>query len=296
MIWLAGNVLLGLNVVDVGSASVAKKSFYDNNDAFFVSPPNFYGVFDGVSACPESREFARMLADTTQDALSRVDSSLRPGEDRVARALSFRRQAQSALQKACQRASFLSGASTALIVQLQLEGEPLAFAYNVGDCTSLVLRASATGSGRMLVVSSTKPRYHKNGAPYQVAGKGFQSDRPEDGESFAFGVRAGDTVLCFTDGVSGNLKPDEIARIASRDEAKASAAALAKTLVEAARDKCLVDDDTTAVVLRLGEGDAIGDEARLVTTPTELPRTPTSSESPFEAALDWFNQATGANK
>jgi hypothetical protein len=49
-----------------------------------------------------------------------------------------------------------------------------------------------------------------------------------------------------------------------------SAEELAKTLVEAARERRAVDDDCTVVVVKLGDGAWQGGEAATQTTPTDV--------------------------
>ena len=51
----------------------------------------------------------------------------------------------------------------------------------------------------MVVVNATEPQFHGNGAPFQLGGKQWQSDAPDDGESYVFDVGAGDVVLACTD-------------------------------------------------------------------------------------------------
>ena len=58
-----------LNVIDAGAASIAKNLPFENKDAYFTAPPNFYGVFDGVSSMPQSRVYAQTLAKTSCDTL-----------------------------------------------------------------------------------------------------------------------------------------------------------------------------------------------------------------------------------
>ena len=61
----------------------------------------FYGVFDGVSQCPESRIYAQTLAKETSAALKRSGDAGGSWSD----------QAQAALQQAAQAADRYSGAS-----------------------------------------------------------------------------------------------------------------------------------------------------------------------------------------
>ena len=248
MLGLVSGTCLALSVTDAGAASVAKLQPIRNNDAFLFAPPRFYGVFDGVSACPESRAYAQTLAKTFGDTLVRRDAIG-----------NFNIQARIALKAATKKANTFKGASTVCVVRVDTErAPPTAYCYNIGDSTAMVLRPSAEDPASLVVANATTAKTHDNGAPYQLAGRTFQSDKVEDGETFAFEVGAGDVVLCFTDGISCNLEPPEIAKIAS---AASTADEMAKALVERARDACIVSDDTTCVALRIGEGPAVGAEA-----------------------------------
>ena len=92
--------------------------------------------------------------------------------------------------------------------------EPQVCGFNVGDCTCMVLRPE--GDGKLAVDEDsglTTPRFHENGAPFQLAGRDWQSDSVSDGDSFAFGVGAGSVVLCCTDGLTCNLSPADAAAI-----------------------------------------------------------------------------------
>lgn len=247
----AGNYCgLKLAAVDAGAASVAKLRPNDNKDAFFTAAPNFYGVFDGVSQCPESRIYAQTLAKETSAALKRV------GVDG-----SWSDQAQSALQQAAQKADRYSGSSTAVLMRMDLDQpKPQVCTYTLGDSSALVLRRQSDGT--YVVGDSSGVQYHDNGAPFQLGGNEWQSDDVGDGLVEAFEVGTGDYVLCFSDGVSGNLALNDIARLVSACDGQ-SAEVVARTVVAAAKDAKLVADDITAVAVRVGEGGWVGgaDEA-----------------------------------
>ena len=200
---LTASSALKLSAVDAGVASVAKLRPSDNKDAFFTAAPRFYGVFDGVSQCPESRVYAQTLAKETSAALKRGDASG-----------SWSEQAQSALQQAAQAADRYSGSSTAIMMRLDLDQpQPQVCTYALGDSSALVLRKQPDGS--FAVGDTSGVMYHDNGAPYQLGGKEWKSDVVGDGLVEAFDVGAGDYILCFSDGVSGNLALNEIARLVS---------------------------------------------------------------------------------
>jgi serine/threonine protein phosphatase PrpC len=159
-----------------------------------------------------------------------------------------------ALWDALGNAQDYKGCSTACILRLDLRAEqPRVNVYNLGDCACMVLRASEEARGSLAVAEMSEARMHSSGAPYQLGGLGWKTDLIEDGLTFDFDVESGDVVLAYSDGVSGNLPPDEIALLVGQCASK-GAAAIAQTLVEAARKRRVVDDDVTVVALRLGEG------------------------------------------
>ena len=66
-------------------------------------------------------------------------------------------------------------------------------------------------------------------------------------------LRSGDVLLSYSDGVADNMRAEGIAELVrlNYDE---SADEIARILVEAARMRCNVDDDATAVVVKCGDG------------------------------------------
>jgi len=238
---LATAAVHALNVVDVGVYSAAKLLPIENKDAYFAAPPHFFGVFDGVSQCKQSRSFAQTLAKTSCAKLGRsVDGELMD-------------QLQPALWQALGDAQGFSGCATVCMMRVDLQREtPVLGCYNLGDSGCMVLRPG-DDSAAWTVAERTDDKLHSSGAPYQLGGLDWKTDRIEDGLTYAFELAEGDAVLCFSDGLSSNLAPPEIARVAAECAAQ-PAAELAKRLVETARAKKLVDDDTTVVALRLGQG------------------------------------------
>lgn len=243
---LSASCALKLSAIDAGVASVAKLRPTDNKDAFFTAAPRFYGVFDGVSQCPESRIYAQTLAKETSAALKRSGDAGGSWSD----------QAQAALQQAALAADRYSGSSTAILMRLDLDTpQPRVDTYALGDSSALVLRCQPGGS--YVVGDTTGVLTHDNGAPYQLGGGEWQSDAPADGLVESFNVGPGDYVLCFSDGVSGNLALNEIARLVSACEGQ-SAEVVARTIVAAAKNAKLIADDVTAVAVRVGEGGWVG--------------------------------------
>jgi len=248
-----------LNVIDAGAFSVAKNLPFENKDAYFTSPPLYYGVFDGVSACPESRIYAQTLAKTSCEQLTKNAQAKWPEQ-------SFK-----ALTKAKEAAKKYKGSSTAMLMKVELEGMfPQACIYSLGDCRTLLLRQNRWKGGRYAVAETTIDKIHpENGAPYQFGGAKFDTDEVTDGEDFTFKLAAGDILLSFTDGVADNMQPAEIEELVCRNYME-SAEELAKTLVEAARERRAVDDDCTVVAVKLGDGAWQGGEAATQTTPTDV--------------------------
>ena len=152
---LTASCALKLSAVDAGVASVAKLRPSDNKDAFFTAAPRFYGVFDGVSQCPESRIYAQTLAKETSAALKRSGDAGGSWSD----------QAQAALLQAAQAADRYSGSSTAIMMRLDLDQpQPQVCTFALGDSSALVLKYQPDGS--YAVGDTSGVMYHDNGAPY----------------------------------------------------------------------------------------------------------------------------------
>ena len=155
---LTASCALKLSAVDAGVASVAKLRPSDNKDAFFTAAPRFYGVFDGVSQCPESRIYAQTLAKETSAALKRSGDAGGSWSD----------QAQAALLQAAQAADRYSGSSTAIMMRLDLDQpQPQVCTFALGDSSALVLKYQPDGS--YAVGDTSGVMYHDNGAPDQLA-------------------------------------------------------------------------------------------------------------------------------
>ena len=249
-----------LNVVDAGVASVSKKLPQQNQDSYFMSVPTYYGVFDGVSSQPESRPYSQTLAKTACEQLNQ-----NPGKK-------WAEQTVIALTAATKEAAKYKGSSTALLLKLDLKArQPLACVYSLGDCRTLVLRQKKDFFGKAderysVVEASTDKIHPENGAPYQFGGKKLETDEVIDGQEFNFKVYAGDIILSFSDGIVDNMQPNEIEELVCRNYME-SAEELASTLVGAARTRLKVDDDCTAIALKLGDGAPAA--AGVQTTPTD---------------------------
>ena len=134
------------------SLSSTTKLPWANEDAQFVAG-NYCGVFDGVSALPASRAYARQLSGLTRSTLSR--------EGALVDAAAWKRTAVNALQAAARSAKSLDGASTACLACIDLERCQLS-TYVLGDSGWLLFAPSA--SGRRLCARSS-PQLHRVGAP-----------------------------------------------------------------------------------------------------------------------------------
>ena len=135
-----------LNVIDAGAFSASKNLPFENKDAYFTSPPTYYGVFDGVSSCPQSRIYAQTLAKTACETLNANAQGAWPA------------QTQAALSAATKAAKKYDGCSTAMLVKLDLEArQPKANVYCLGDCQTLVLRQNRWKGGRYEIKDATVP-------------------------------------------------------------------------------------------------------------------------------------------
>ena len=138
--------------LSIGACSLSSttKLPWANEDAQFVAG-NYCGVFDGVSALPASRAYARRLSSLTRSTLSRLAPD----------AAAWKGTAVSALQAAARGANSLDGASTAALACVDLERRQLS-TYVLGDSGWLLFAPSA--SGRRLCARSS-PQPHRVGTP-----------------------------------------------------------------------------------------------------------------------------------
>ena len=144
-------VRLRLSIGACSLSSTAKLP-WANADACFVAG-GYCGVFDGVSALPASRAYARKLSGLTRSTLSR--------EGAVVDASAWRRTAVNALQAAVRGAESLDGASTACLACVDLQRRQLS-TFVLGDSGWLLYAPSP--SGRRLCARSS-PQHHRGGAP-----------------------------------------------------------------------------------------------------------------------------------
>ena len=281
-----------LSIAGVGSATASKNLPFENKDAFFTSPPRYYGVFDGVSQCDDSRAYAQTLAKTSMNELASIDQSIAK--------ITFEEAAQGALTKAAKEAFKYSGCSTACLLKLDLESaSPTASIYNLGDCGVMVVRKDEE-SNALTVAECTEALFHDNGAPYQLGGRQWQTDDPSDGEAFTFDLQAGDTLLAFTDGLGNNVQQPEIAQIVTQ-MSSAGCEELAKALVDRARQIRKVDDDVSVVAVRVGAGSGMSGSFEAEVSGSDafelpkfsLPNLPNPAEELAKALEGGFNKGAG---
>lgn len=110
------------------------------------------------------------------------------------------------------------------------------------------LRGANLGDSGFIVVRDTKVVFrspvqqHSFNFPFQVSSIPKYSDNPMAAETFDVKVVPGDTVVLFTDGLSDNLFPEEIASVVHQAKAKGTkpgelAHILAKIALEVATEK-----------------------------------------------------------
>jgi len=120
----------------------------------------------------------------------------------------------------------------------------------------------------------------------------------DDGDAETFNVAAGDVVLGFSDGVTGNLALNDIAKIVAGCAGQ-PADAVAQAVADEARAAGRIADDITVVVVRLGSGEPAGEAAaaaasapRSAPLPPAAPAAPPSDAAPADA-LDGMKAALG---
>lgn len=190
-------------------------------DACFTSEQAL-GVADGVGGMStfadegvDAAAFARELLERASAHLERLaePEEVQAPSGPEGRAVSAIRAAEHSLQ------SF--GAST--VVLAVLEGSTLGVA-NLGDSGFMVLRKRPNG---MTIVAQSIDQQHCYNTPYQllrlppalIARRGLvirHIDTASDCQTYRFGLRAGDLVLLFSDGLRDNLHDREILHIVDR--------------------------------------------------------------------------------
>ena len=191
--------------LELGSWTAAKPGRlpWANEDACFTAAP-FAAVFDGVSSAARSRDYATVLAQSSRSFL--LKSADTTGE------IGWGSQAQQTLRCACTAGARIDGASTACLLRFDLERCVVA-CYNLGDCGFLLLEP---GGPVPRVIGRSSPKIHADGTPFQLAGACGISDAVTSGALTSHALAAGQLALCFSDGLSGNLSPAEVADIVGR--------------------------------------------------------------------------------
>ena len=91
--------------------------------------------------------------------------------------------------------------------------------------------------------------------------------------------------MLYTDGITDNMKPNEIETLINI-QASNSASTIAEVLVDAARLRRSVDDDCTAIALKLGDGGWAGGDMSVQMTPSD-------KDAVAQAASRWFKKSFG---
>lgn len=204
-----------------------------------ASGARYVGVFDGVSALPASRDYARRVSDSVQRSLARED------DDDAA----WKGQAARVLQAAVREASTVNGATTACLLRLDTERAQLS-TYVLGDAGFLVFRPPADGQTQRVLDARASPQRHRDGSPFQLIGGANSrfSDLPSAGMASTHPLSPGTVVVLHTDGLLDNMPLDEVCAVVERDGPR-GADTLAKTLAYTARSRRVRPDDVTVVVV-----------------------------------------------
>ena len=211
---------------------------WQNEDAAFCKPP-FFGVFDGVSAAPASRDFSQKMASAVARDLGRGST-----ED------AWPGAAKNSLAVAMKSASGVAGASTASLLRFDT-GKQLLQSYNLGDSGYLLYSPSSGADSTLRLSARSSPMKHDGGVPYQLAGSTTTSelfsDSPNDGRSQTHPLQAGQVAVLHTDGLLDNLPMEEVTSLVV--QYSKNAAGLARALAARASQARAKPDDVTVVVV-----------------------------------------------
>lgn len=240
--------------VSIGAASVPKSAInpLKNQDAHFALNDGSMaclGVFDGVSAAPRSRAYARKLASSLSAELSRTATCDEAWASQARRCLGTAEKAAGAIR---------GGASTACVCRIDLDRRTLG-SYNLGDSGFMVVSDKGV-SARSL------PKLHREGMPYQLASRGTLSDKVSAGVTASHTLKAGQYVVVCSDGLTDNMSPADIGEFFAEFAGKMRTKQLARRLAVEAQSRGLKADDISVVVARLYDAD------EPPTPPTPTPR------------------------
>ena len=239
--------------VSIGAASVPKSvNPLANQDAHFALNDGSMaclGVFDGVSAAPRSRAYARKLASSLSAELSRTATCDEAWASQARRCLGTAEKAAGAIR---------GGASTACVCRIDLDRRTLG-SYNLGDSGFMVVSDKGV-SARSL------PKLHREGMPYQLASRGTLSDKVSAGVTASHTLKAGQYVVVCSDGLTDNMSPADIGEFFAEFAGKMRTKQLARRLAVEAQSRGLKADDISVVVARLYDAD------EPPTPPTPTPR------------------------
>jgi len=186
-----------------------------SEDAFFHSPFAM-GVADGVGS------FRRRGIDASVSSRSAMravcNRSIRgEREGKPASAMDLMYEAYAA-------ATMVQGATTVCIAAFRSPMQPLLEVSTLGDSGCLVIR-----NGELLMV--TREQWHEFDFPWQMGPT--SPDQASDAEKYIVEVRAGDVVICASDGVLDNVYASDIAQCAI-SPSFSSTHAIARAIVDLA--------------------------------------------------------------
>ena len=213
-----------------------------NEDATFAAHP-FYGVFDGVSSARDSRAYARQLASSSRAALLAARDEPWPSA------------ARSALTSAIDEAARIAGASTACLIKVDTENQ-LLFSYNLGDSGFLLFAppgSSSDSTAAARISARSPPMLHAGGAPYQLAGPGYWSDKPSDGRAATHPLVPGCVAVLHSDGLLDNLSTQEVGEIIASKQ-PGDVDGIARTLATRASERKVRPDDVSVTAVSFASG------------------------------------------
>ncbi|CAD7700039.1 unnamed protein product [Ostreobium quekettii] len=193
------------------------KAYRGGEDAFFIAENGMaIGVADGVGAWALSGIDAGVYARALMAHAREAAADFEPGPEAP----------REVLRAAYAKTTSL-GSSTACVLILDGRASIL-YAANVGDSGFMVVR------GREAMFKSPAQTWNFN-CPYQLGRDTRAYQGPDEAQSFAIRVRAGDAIVAATDGVFDNLFAEECVGVVAQAQAKGmSAGGASKALAQAA--------------------------------------------------------------
>lgn len=226
-----------------------------NEDAVLVEG-GLLAVADGVGGAPRGDLAAIEAVSAVRDAIDTPGSQ--PAAPVAASQLTAALLlADDAVMALADRWAQLSGTATtmcAAIVFLNEDDEPMAVVANIGDSRCYHLRGQ---SCHQVTTDQTLANQLRQQGRADVGGRadhivtsilGGGSTTDTTIHVFRLDLRPGDLLLLCTDGISGVLEPDEMARICAAHEPNAAAAQLVRSAWDAGSK-----DNLTAAVAAIGD-------------------------------------------